>query len=525
MRPDFFHQLPPPTVLLLLSSLFDHGDAHFLQHIPRQTEAPQIPTTTIPYHALSVVSFPPLPTPPPPRDLFALRRRQQNTICGYIGGDPALPATCGAGSHCVLDTDSNVVGCCPNGDAVCTAGVFTSCVDENSGSQTEVNPYVFSCGGGQVCFQNTFQGGYSQFGCGTASDIGTVVMLSISGLLNSLTFPTITVSYSVTKTSSSSTTSSTSSSSTQTTTSSETSTSTPATSTPSPTSAPETASDSSNKTGAIVGGTIGGLAVLIALAALIAFLLRRRQKNTRHGPGSIRGRPISPPKPGLSSGFAAISQDSEAYVSPMSHGGPHNPNPVFLQPQQPMRSLSGQLPPISTTTTPMPFRNGEVSPVNDDVSPYAYAGGGMAVSAIASSHTSYPPSEASYNQNNYPPMPTPVAHTPVLHGGGGGGIVDYSESGLESDQVPLTREIDEFSHGFTAALGRIGEEDEEHDLGDGTTGHMVGGGQYGDLNGTNGDGDDIDGHMSSGGASSVYSRGSRPLWQQNRRQSRNLMWM
>ncbi|KAK3987200.1 hypothetical protein QBC44DRAFT_128180 [Cladorrhinum sp. PSN332] len=519
MRPDFFYRLPPPTVLVLLSSLLDLTDAHVLQHMPRQTEAPKTPTQTIPYHALSVISFPPLPTPPPPRDLFALRRRRENTICGYINGDSAIPATCGAGSHCVLDTDSNVVGCCPNGEAVCTAGVFTDCVDESSGPQTEVNPYIFSCGGGQVCFRNIFQGGYSQFGCGSATDQGTIVMTSASGLSQALTFPTITVSYSVTKTSSSSSSSSTSSSSTSTSsTSTRPSTSTSATSTPTSTSAPEAASDPANRTGAIVGGTIGGLAVLIALAALIAFLIRRRQKNTRQGPGSIRGRPISPPKPGPGTGFTAINQDSEAYESPISNGGPHNPNPVFLQPQQPMRSLSGQLPPISTT--PMPFQNGEVSPVNDDVSPYA--GAGMAVSAIASSHTSYPPSEASYSQNNYPPMPTPVAHTPVLHGGIGGGG-DYSQSGLESDQVPLTREIDEFSHGFTAALGRIGEEDEEHDLGDGTgRGHMVGGGQYGDLSGAHDEGGT---HMSEGGASSIYSRGSRPLWQQNRRQSRNLMWM
>ena len=262
--------------------------------------------------------------------------------------------------------------------------------------------------------------------------------------------------------------------------------------------------------------------MLIALVALAAFLLRRRQKRVRDGPG-VRDRLITPPKPGPGGGFSAANPDSEAYEP--AHGSA-SPNPVF---NQPMRNLSGQLPPISTTLVPppMPFE-GDVSPVNDDVSPFAY-GGPQAVSAIASSHTSYPPSEVgSFNYQNYPPMP-PVsaggvaAHTPVMHGPPGGD--GYRGVEMESDRVPLTREIDEFSHGFTAALGRIGEED-EHDVGD--SGHMMPNGPpYGDSGfGTAaGNADlDADGNLS-GTEGSVYSRGSRPLWQQNRRQSRNLMWM
>lgn len=106
-----------------------------------------------------------------------------------------------------------------------------------------------------------------------------------------------------------------------------------------------------------------------------------------------------------------------------------------------------------------------------------------------------------------------------------------AERHLQSEQVPLTnplgggaiggngagREIDDFSQGFHAALGRIGEEDEEeeerHQQG-AYRDHVPGaaapataaGGQ--DQQGEDGEGS-----------------GARPLWQQNRRQSRNMMWM
>ncbi|KAK4189479.1 hypothetical protein QBC35DRAFT_493298 [Podospora australis] len=561
MRVDFFDRLPPPTAFLLVSSILDLTSAHVLQQLPRRTDAP---TTTIPYHALTaVVSWPLRPTPPP-RDLFALRRRQDNTICGYIDGSPDLPATCSAGSHCVLDTDANVVGCCPNGETACTAGVFTGCVDANSGPQTEVNPYVFSCGGDSVCFKNVFEGGFSQFGCGTASDQGTVVVPSASGISTTISYPTITasltqsistlsepttlgtltntdstrtstseVSSSTSSSASSSTdtsttsTSSTSSETSTSSTSSETSTSSSSSATSSttaaneatntdPTNAPAASPASEpNRTGAIVGGTIGGLAVLIALVALIAFLIRRRQ-NSRDGPGQspIRGN-ISTPRPGPGTGFSAISQDSDAFET---GPGPEE-NPMFNNGgnTQAMRNVPGSNPHLSVNTIPMPFQN-DVSPA-DDTSPYAYGGAGMAVSAGASSsRTSYPPD---YGQ--YPPIHG-IAGTPVVHGG--------IDDRLESDQVPLTREIDDFSQGFSAALGRIGEEDEEEDLGDPNRGHMMsgaagGGGLGGSNHPASATAATDDPHMSAA-ASSTYSRSSsaaRPLWQQNRRQSRNQMWM
>jgi hypothetical protein len=116
----------------------------------------------------------------------------------------------------------------------------------------------------------------------------------------------------------------------------------------------------------------------------------------------------------------------------------------------------------------------------------------------------YPPSEGYH----YPGQ-NPSAYAGAGAGAGAaaaaaaravGARPDNGEAGYD-DRVPLTREIDDFSRGFQDALGRIGEEDE-----------------YDPHNST--------GTANNGlGDASRQSSGSKPLWQQNRRQSRNLMWM
>ncbi|KAI1131352.1 hypothetical protein F5Y10DRAFT_74275 [Nemania abortiva] len=184
-RPVFqniFFRLPPAAAALLLSVVFDRTDGHAL---PRQTKVVQ-------YRELDVVPFPPLPTGEP-LSPFDLQLRQENTVCGYLGGNPGIPATCSPGSHCVLDAANSVVGCCPNGVA-CTTGVFTGCVDRNSDPQTEINPYVFTCQGTDVCFMNNFAGGYYQYGCGTASELGTTVQTSADGATTALSIATVDVS-------------------------------------------------------------------------------------------------------------------------------------------------------------------------------------------------------------------------------------------------------------------------------------------------------------------------------------------
>ncbi|KAK3687708.1 hypothetical protein B0T22DRAFT_457854 [Podospora appendiculata] len=506
MRSDFFHRLPRPTALLLLTSILDLAEAHVLHAFPRQTPAP---TITIPHSALDVVSWPLLLPTPPPLDPDDLRRRQDsNTICGYLGGLSALPATCSAGSHCVLDSAHGVVGCCPDGQDTCTAGVFTACVDSNSGPQTVVNPYVFTCTGSNVCYKNMFGSGFSQYGCGTASDMATTVLATASGVTGILVRPTMSVpltkgastldipttlgSAQSTRTASDTTLSSSSPSSSLTSSSASTS-STPSkttvltikpptaftsettaaptsSSTPDPAAPPATAAPS--RTGAIVGGTISGVAVLAALAALAFYLLRRHRGNTRIGPGNgrgsgINGKFISAPKPGPSSGFSAVNQDSEAYET-------------------------GLAPPMAAAHT---FSH-DLSAGGP--SPFAYTG------ASGAAHNSYPPADGGYHY----PGQFPAAYA----GAAAAAVVAHDRGGLDADQVPLTREIDDFSHGFQAALGRIGEEDEEYRH----NGAGTGGGDLAvnESNGVNG-----------GGDGPGYNGPMRPLWQQNRRQSRNLMWM
>ncbi|KAI1656787.1 hypothetical protein F4813DRAFT_125574 [Daldinia decipiens] len=165
-----FLRLPPATAALLLSAAFGLTSGHVL---PRQTK-------TVELRELNVVPFP-RPTEAPVLLSDLLRRQGQNTICGFIGGNPNLPATCLAGSHCVLEQDHGVVGCCPDG-GTCSTGIFTGCVDRNSELQTEINPYVYTCQGSDVCYRNNFAGGYFQFGCGTASSLGTTVETSVHGM-------------------------------------------------------------------------------------------------------------------------------------------------------------------------------------------------------------------------------------------------------------------------------------------------------------------------------------------------------
>jgi hypothetical protein len=499
MLQDIFVRLPKPTALLIISSLFGASSAH----VPRQTP------TTVPHRPLNVVAYPPIAAPTsPPVDLPTLnellRRTDANTICGYIGGDPNLPATCSAGSHCVLDADHGAVGCCPDGEETCTSGVFTGCVDLNSGPQTEVNPYVFTCTGGNVCYKNMFEGGFSQFGCGTASDLATSVLAGAGGAAAPVTLATERISFtqspsslatptelgsatrtdfsarssSSTGTPSSGTPSSASASSLTTltfvpsTTSSKNPTSSSSqassSSTPAGTDAPATSGGGGgvNRTGAIVGGTISGVVVLAVLVAAGIYLWRRRAAgNTRSGPG---------PRPG----------DTQ-YVSPMSGagfapvaGGRGSPNGDGA------RSIRGKT--ITHITDGPDSRNTvfHTGSIGDYQQPQGYHYPGRKAAGWAGGAAAGAAGGAAAYHGAYATPPD-----------------------VEDDQTPLrygSPEIEDFSRGFHDALSRIGEEDEE-DL----ESHVNGSG----MPGTN----TID-----GGSGDLGD--SRPLWLQSRRLSRNHMW-
>ncbi|OLN98013.1 hypothetical protein CCHL11_06854 [Colletotrichum chlorophyti] len=451
---DVFLRLPPTTALVLLSNIFVLTDAGAL---PRQTQQ------HIAFRTLDVLNWP-LATPAPWLD--GLVRRQDdastNTVCGYLGGDPNLPATCSAGSHCAMDASASAVGCCPNGVA-CTTGVYTGCVDQNSATQTVSDPYIFTCQGSQVCYRNNYAGGAYQYGCGTASQ-GTTVEATASGISTTVSITRISgiitrqetssSSSSSTTSSSSSSSSSTSSSSsssasrTSTRTSSTTTSATPTESEKPPASSapPAGAAQAALKRhGALIGGIIAGCAVLVAIVSVALWMRKRKRGNERHGPGVGK-------KP--------------SYVSPVTNKQDFAPVPggdvIFDQAGYGHPSM---MPGAHGTTTSITTGRGATTP---------------------------PTSAPNYNP----------AH----------GAFASGASRSPDDEVLLAHqdEMEEFQRGFNSAVNRMSESDRhaaEPDHGSmGENGYGVGAGagaNYGHPNGSD----------------------ERPLWQQNRRQSRNLMWM
>ncbi|KAK1988815.1 hypothetical protein LZ30DRAFT_420034 [Colletotrichum cereale] len=191
------------------------------------TEAGALPRQTqaqIALRTLDVRSWP-LATPAPWLGMMRRQDDSTNTICGYISADPNLPATCSAGSHCAMDASASAIGCCPNGVA-CSTGVYTGCVDSNSATQTASDPYIFTCQGSNVCYRNTFDGGAYQYGCGSSSG-GATVYATASGVSTTISITRVSGLIAVQETSSSSasSTSSSSSSTSSSTTSTTTSTS------------------------------------------------------------------------------------------------------------------------------------------------------------------------------------------------------------------------------------------------------------------------------------------------------------
>ncbi|KAI1156747.1 hypothetical protein F4825DRAFT_446219 [Nemania diffusa] len=538
---NIFFRLPPATAALLLSVVFDRTNGHAL---PRQTKVVQ-------FHELDVIPFPPLPTGEP-LSPFDLQLRQENTVCGYLGGSLDLPATCSLGSHCVLDAVNSVVGCCPNGGS-CTTGVFTGCVDRNSNPQTEINPYVFTCQGTDVCFMNNFAGGYSQFGCGTASELGTTVQTSADGATTALSIaavsmsltesptllatpttigssvsigtmspsqtsfqsapttlssttppssssPSLSPSISATssessitssRTSSQSTSSNTRSSSSKSSTSSTSSSKTPSSTTilPAPTTTEGSEPAKERQTGAIIGGVVGGAAAAILLVSLVFFCLRRRNRNQRTGPGPTPSAPVPPTTQYTSAmrSHAAGSlpswydEDESPSRTFQSHSHPQPPDPYG-----PLESSRSASPNFRTYSNPHPPDH--YGPLESTLSAPAPANLGGPAYGFSQ--------PLRYNQGYMPVgMPQPKGSlTPVAE----------EDQSIEREE-PQGREIDDFSQAYSSAgIGQLPDDDSEEDRTP--------------LRNNSQDTQEDD-------SLSRQSGGHRPLWQQNRQQHRNLMWL
>ncbi|KAH7035641.1 uncharacterized protein B0I36DRAFT_373025 [Microdochium trichocladiopsis] len=470
--------MPPPatTTAIFISAILGLTRAGAL---PRQT-------STVDHPELDLVSWPLAPTAAPNLPYELLQRQDFNTICGYIGGDSALPATCSAGSHCVLDQGHGFIGCCPD-NGPCTAGVYTGCVDVNSPPQTVVNPYIYTCRGSDVCYKNEFAGGYNQYGCGTASDLGTTVQTSIQGATTALDLPASSMqltqevsslsepttigsasSSSGTSTRSTGSSSSTSKSASISSTKTQSSTSqTSSSSTESGTGEAATspvedppAEHSNNRNAVIIGATLGSAAG-VALLGIAAFFILRQRKNSREGPGRT---PTGP--------------DTQ-YISPMgNHGAAFAPLPSWSDEDQ--------------------YQHGQDYPRRS-------------------------------NESQMPMVPPPLREHPAFHQqpmlAVGTGLTPVVEERFEDYDAGNAhgrgREIDEFSQAYASA--RIGETSSQEDS---ERWPLAAAASANPSNSSTGDqgraGSDSD-EMER--LPSPSRGGHRPLWQQNRQQSRNMMWM
>ncbi|KAF7869822.1 hypothetical protein EAF04_004606 [Stromatinia cepivora] len=232
-----------------------------------------------------------------PRGLFR-RGSVDVDVCGWIGGNLAQPVGCGSGSSCIHDTSFGFVGCCPTSSAgadpiPCTDGLYTTCVDHNSAGYTSdsflINNGVLSCPASSNCYKINYPQNYIQFGCGPSTAnvtaattfAGQATDLNLQIVYTGVSFnPTITIQNPSNFGAATSFPTSTTGTPTQSTASVVAGKGSLTPTVPdSPTSAAETSKGSSN-TGAIIGGTVGALVVIIG-ACIAAFFLIPKRGNKR----------------------------------------------------------------------------------------------------------------------------------------------------------------------------------------------------------------------------------------------------
>ncbi|KAG5916689.1 hypothetical protein E4U42_007553 [Claviceps africana] len=423
-----FMQMPPPKTALRTFPILVLSTIVASHVLPRQTDAPESPhlpnVVPWPIAALSSAATVATSTPQP-------WRQQSNTVCGYIGGNPDLPATCLSGSHCAVDVEHGAIGCCPD-EGSCKGGIFTGCVDQNSGPQTVADPYIFTCPDRNVCYKNLFEGGHFQYGCGTTSALATTVLLSAPGQ-PAVKLPSISAKLTATPTPLPDPTDNSTRNSIRSTATADSRlqamSNQPRPSTTDGPAAPSSEGSISHGTAAIVGGTVGAVAIIFTLALLGILLCRRKSKN--HGPSS------------------ADAQDTKNQRL-MAPGNPH------FEPYTSRQGFSEKRPPA------------DMPPINRSPDRASTESGVLGSTLQQPQHLDTVESASLRN-------------------------AEHSQS--DSDRVPLTRDVDEFAPGFNPAV-EVVDLDSDADTQNSETypGPRRGG----------------DGGI---------------LWQQNRRRSRNLVWM
>ncbi|KAG8159283.1 hypothetical protein KVR01_010944 [Diaporthe batatas] len=237
---------------------------------------------------MPLLGMSPMPTSPPEiGEAKEHKRAGQDNTCAYVDGDPDIPLYCNVGSACVYNSVRSNIGCCPDTSTTCS--IWTTCLDSSDKSLfTTDNGYTLWCGSSDYpyCRTHLYEDdvftGYTLLGCGVAAGTDSVVYS-----------PTLSGPSSAPSTSSTSTSvSSTSASSTsRLSTTGSTTTSNNPTTPPAPNSTNSPAS-----IGAIVGGAVGGVAVIALFALVLVLLLRRRRHHHHHqGPANDPYGPIMSP--------------------------------------------------------------------------------------------------------------------------------------------------------------------------------------------------------------------------------------
>ncbi|KAF6234335.1 hypothetical protein HO173_007368 [Letharia columbiana] len=206
------------------------------------------------------------------------------STCGYLNGNASLPRTANPGFDCRVDNKNAIWGFCSTAIlAVSDCGLVGGCVDAHAcdggcGISGDPNATTVGCtdSGADYCSTALLTDGpdqtYAYIACGSAAITDNLLYSPTTTSLHSS--PSTTSALSRAKpsvTSASSTSSATSSSPIPTT---STITSAPASSS----THSKATSSTSNNTGAIVGGVLGGLALLAFI--VVAMLFHRRLKTS-----------------------------------------------------------------------------------------------------------------------------------------------------------------------------------------------------------------------------------------------------
>ncbi|POS82498.1 hypothetical protein EPUL_005709, partial [Erysiphe pulchra] len=291
------------------------------------------------------------------------KRGVDGSVCGWLGGQFNLPALCADTSSCIRDTEHKYVGCCGTLGS-CTAGFYTSCIDEGSPGWSpppsiQTNG-IYTCAKNQECYRNTYAEDYYQFGCGKSS-WATRVESTYSGqppdvtlqlVYTAVTFPGVITS-------------------SPTAVSSEPPLISMSTEIPAPSSNPQ-ASDKTDP-GAVAGIVIGVVNVFVILSGLILCLILRKRRQRR------RQNEVSPSSPTQETNvrnvspmhrLSVISNIPKILPTPLrinpslaSYRSPHIARPSLLNSPSSSRFSSQKVPLVSSN----PERERFIGSISEDV--------------------------------------------------------------------------------------------------------------------------------------------------------------